>query len=144
MARATSAWKKGRGRLGVLDPPIGTWKARTESPRGPVRVLGGAYVRLTAVWEYAKGGYEELALYGVSDDGKLAFWSFTSDGKHSVGVIADVNDIHPEAIGFEAQMPAGLARMAYWPDGAGGFHWVVEAQTKKGWKRFTEHHYTAS
>jgi hypothetical protein len=31
--------------------------------------------------------------------------------------------------------------MAYWPDGAGGFHWVVESRTKKGWNRFTEHHY---
>ena len=22
-----------------------------------------------------------------------------------------------------------------------GFHWAVEAKTKKGWRRFTEHHY---
>jgi hypothetical protein len=33
-----------------------------------------------------------------------------------MGAFADVSDIHPEAIGFEAQMPAGLTRMAYWPD----------------------------
>jgi hypothetical protein len=45
------------------------------------------------------------------------------------------------AIGFEAEMPAGLARMAYWPGDAEGFHWVVESKTKKGWNRFTEHHY---
>ena len=46
-----------------------------------------------------------------------------------------------EEIGFEAQMPAGLARMAYWPDDSDGFHCSVEAKNKKGWKRFTEHHY---
>ena len=38
-------------------------------------------------------------------------------------------------------MPAGRARMAYWPDQVEGFRWVVEARTKKGWSRFTEHHY---
>jgi hypothetical protein len=58
-------------------------------------------------------------------------------------MIANVTDIHPQAIGFEAQMPSGMARMAYWPDEAEGFRWAVEAKTKKGWKRFTEHHYTA-
>ncbi len=68
---------------------------------------------------------------------------FTSDGKRSEGTLADVTDVHPEAVGFEAQMPAGLARMVYWPDEAGGFRWAVESKNKRGWKRFTEHHYTA-
>ena len=50
--------------------------------------------------------------------------------------------MHPmlilEAIAFEAQMPAGLARMLYWPldSGEPGFCFAVESQTKKGWNRF--------
>ena len=41
----------------------------------------------------------------------------------------------------EAQLPAGTERMIYRPDGQGGFHWAVESKHKKGWNRFTEHHY---
>jgi hypothetical protein len=55
----------------------------------------------------------------------------------------DVSDIHPQAIGFEAQMPAGIARMAYWPDEEDGFHWVVESKNNSGWHRFSHHHYHA-
>lgn len=150
-------WKKGRGKLGVLQPLIGSWEANAESPMGPVHVLrtfvpvlGGKYVQMTVKWDYAQGGYEELALIGIGDsvDGPpkgasapLSIWSFTSDGKHSTGTLADVTDIHPQAIGFESQMPAGLARQAYWPDDEEGFRWVVEARTKKGWNRFVEHLY---
>ncbi|HEV3143591.1 MAG TPA: hypothetical protein VGZ47_06855 [Gemmataceae bacterium] len=155
-------WKKGRGKLGFLQPLLGQWLAETESPIGPMRcsrifeeVLGGSYIRLQARWEMAsatareqlpesyksRGPYEEIAIIGVGDDGEVCFWSFTSDGKHSQGAVADVSDLHPEAIGFEAQMPAGLARMAYWPDENGGFIWVVESKNAKGWRRFTEHHY---
>ena len=84
----------------------------------------------------------DVAIIGAGDDGVVSFWSFTSDGKRSQGQVADVSEIHPEAIGFEAQMPAGLARMAYWPDEDGkGFYWAVEAKVKRGWKRFTSHHY---
>jgi hypothetical protein len=159
------AWKKGRGKLGVLMPLLGRWVATADSPMGPLRctrvfesVLGGSYVRLEARWAFgaaaaeaqAEGpqaapragrGYEEMAVFGAGEDGRLAFWSFTSDGKRSQGVAADATDLHPEAVGFEAQMPAGLARMAYWPDGDGGFFFVVESRTRKGWKRFVEHHY---
>lgn len=156
-------WKKGRGKLGALQPLMGRWTAEADSPMGRVRctrtfeeILGGAYVQLTARWEFGAAptvkpkadskpcarAYEEIAIIGVGDAGKPVFWSFTSDGKRSQGVLADVTDIHKEAIGFEAQMPAGLARMAYWPDGAGGFHWAVEAKNAKCWRRFTEHHYT--
>jgi hypothetical protein len=103
-------------------------------------ILGNHYVRLTARWEFGKGVYEEHAVIGFHD-GMISFWSFTSDGKRSQGALADVTDIHPQAVGFEAQMPAGLARMIYWPHKAGGFNWAVEAKTKNGWKRFTEHHY---
>jgi len=141
-------WKKGPGKLGVMKPLLGTWRAFADSPMGRVTctrsftpVLGGTYVQLVAKWKYAKTTYEEMAFYGVGDDRAVCFWSFTSDGKRSEGKIADVTDIHPQAIGFEARMPAGLARMAYWPDEDGGVAWAVEAKGKKGWKRFIEHHY---
>lgn len=148
MAKTTSQWKRGRGKLGVLAPLIGTWKAEATTPMGTVSctrtftpILGGTRIQLTARWEFEKGCYEELAIIGANSDGTVAFWSFTSDGKNSTGTITDASDIHPEAIGFEAQMPAGLARMVYWPDEGDGCHWAVESKNKKGWKRFTEHHY---
>jgi hypothetical protein len=151
-------WKKGRGKLGFLQPLLGHWSAAAETPMGPMRctrvfelVLGGAYVRLAARWEFEPSAskppqyrgkpYEEIALIGAGDQGRVCFWSFTSDGKRSQGCVADVSDLHAEAIGFEAQMPAGLARMAYWPDGESGFFFVVESKTAKGWRRFLEHHY---
>ena len=148
-------WKKGRGKLGPFDPLLGTWRAEAESPMGPVvcrrtlqSILGGKYLQLSARWEFgtaaSASGYEETAIIGVGDGGQVAFWSFTSDGKRSRGTLADVTDLHPEAVGFEAEMPAGLARMAYWPAEGGGFHWVVESRTKKGWNRFVTHTYRAA
>ena len=144
------SWKKGRGRLGALSPLIGNWKAEADTPMGQVKckrsftlILGGKYVQLTATWKLPRGTYEEVAIFGAGDEGAINFWSFTSDGKRSEGSIADVTDIHPQAIGFEAKMPAGLARMVYWPDDGGGFRWAVEAKSAKGWERFTEHRYTA-
>lgn len=143
------SWKKGRGKLGRFDPLIGKWRAEADSEVGEVvctrtfaRILDGAYVQLTADWQYGSKSYKEMALIGVGPDGNIWFWSFTSDKKQSTGHLADVTDIHPEAIGFEAEMPAGLARMAYWPGEEEGFNWVVESKTKKGWNRFTEHHYS--
>lgn len=142
-----STWKKGRGKLGPLQPLIGSWIATSDSPMGKLTckrefklILGDKYIELTASWEFAKGSYIEKAIYGMKED-KLSFWSFTSDGKRSEGHIADGKDIHPDAICFEAQMPAGLARMVYWPNEEGGFSWAVESKTKKGWNRFTEHRY---
>lgn len=141
-------WKKGRGKLGPFEPLIGAWEAEADSEMGPVRcrrefrkVLSKKYIQLTAHWEYADGSYDEIAMIGVDANKEIRFWSFTSDGKRSEGRLADVTDIHPQAIGFEAQMPAGTARMVYWPDEEEGFHWVVESKTKKGWNRFSEHHY---
>ena len=108
MSKATKHWKRGRGKLGILAPLIGTWKATAATPMGPVTctrtfepALGGHYVRLTARWDFGKGVYEEIAMIGVNTDGKVAFWSFTSDGKGSNGTLADATDIHPEAIGFK-------------------------------------------
>jgi hypothetical protein len=37
-------------------------------------------------------------------------------------------------------MPAGCARMVYWPE-EGGYYFVVEAETEKGWSRFVDHSY---
>jgi hypothetical protein len=87
--------------------------------------------------------YEGCSLIGADDGVGVCFWSFTSDGKRSQGTLTDVKDIHPEAIGFEAAMPAGRARMAFWPADDGGFHWAVESKTKRGWNRFVEHLYRA-
>ena len=147
MKNINSAWKKGPGKLGVLKPLFGSWLASADSPMGKVRctrtftpILSGKYVQLNAKWEFGKKVYEEFAIYGINN-GKLSFWSFTLDGKKSEGVIADGKDIHPQAIVFEAEMPAGLARMIYWPDTEEGFNWAVEAKNKQGWKRFTQHKY---
>lgn len=141
------SWKIGRGKLGPLAPLIGTWQAFADSPMGRVKctrifkpVLGGKYIALDCVWHMAEGTYEEHALFGV-DDGMLSFWSFTSDGKRSTGALTNAPDIHKDAICFEAKMPAGMARMVYWPHAEGGFNWAVESRNRKGWKRFVLHHY---
>jgi hypothetical protein len=141
-------WKKGRGKLGIFAPLMGVWVAQADSPQGPVtcrrsfsKTLNNSHISLSALWQIGQLNYEELALFGSDRDGKLRFWSFTSDGKQSQGELAEANDVHPEALCFEADMPAGRARQIYWPDEAGGFYWAVESQTKKGWSRFTQHHY---
>ena len=158
-------WKPGRGKLGLFKPLIGSWACEADTPMGPVRctrtlepTLGGAYLQLEARWHFGssettapegcdeaetlKGKvYEETALIGVDAEGAIRFWSFTSDGKNSQGVVTDVTDLHPQAIGFEAQMPAGTARMTYWPDEEDGFFWAVESKSKKGWSRLASHHY---
>ena len=142
-------WKKGRGKLGIFEPLTGKWvanegsKERTnpQCTRTFEKVLGKSYIQLKVVWLTGDQPYEDLTLIGTNSDKEICFWSFTSDGKHSHGTLADLSDIHPQAIGFEAEMPAGLARQAYWPDDEEGFHWVVESSTKKGWNRFVHHRY---
>jgi hypothetical protein len=141
-------WKKSRGKLGVLDPLIGTWIAESDSAMGRVkctrtftRMHGDKWITLDADWDFGGKHYIEHAIFGVGDEGKLAFWSFTSDGKKSQGVLADGTDVHPEAIAFEAEMPAGIARMIYWPGENETVNWAVESKTKKGWNRFTNHVY---
>lgn len=142
-------WKKGRGKLGLFEPLMGSWTATEDSPeRGKLsctrtfqKTLQNKYIELKATWQMTDKVYEDFTLFGVDADKIICFWSFTSDGKNSMGKLSDVSDIHPEAFGFEAQMPAGLARQVFWPAEAEGFYWVVESKTKKGWNRFVKHHY---
>ena len=146
-----SAWKPGRGKLGCFEPLLGgTWVAQGSAPmmgsfrctRTFERVLGGAYIHLRAVWEMGPRSYEEIALFGADvEDGELSFWSFTSDKKQSRGRRAEA-ELPAGGFAFEADMPAGRARMLYWPAAEGdGFHFAVESKTKKGWNRFLEHRY---
>lgn len=144
-------WKKGRGNLGIFQPLLGDWitnrgsKDRTnpECTRKLKKTLDGKYIQLDVIWFLGKDHYEDHTLIGLNADKEVCFWSFTSDGKNSTGTLADVTDLHPQAIGFEAQMPSGFARQAYWPDDEEGFHWVVESKTKKGWNRFVHQHFKA-
>jgi hypothetical protein len=148
------AWKNGRGKLGIFAPLIGAWRAEAGSPMGPVActrtfapILSDTFIQLDVAWTFRapKGAapriYSERAIFGPDKDGSLGFWSFTSDGKRSQGVLADGGDVAPGALCFEAQMGAGRARQIYWPDADSGIRWAVESRNKKGWNRFTEHLY---
>ena len=154
-----TAWGKGRGLLGPLKPLLGAWANDTsgegESPASRMpctrcfQSMGKGWIMLDARWGQSgeggagEGQYRETALFGAGADGGLAMFSFTSDGKRSQGRLADGADVHAAALAFEAEMPAGLARMIYWPlDGdEPGFHFAVESRTRKGWSRFLRHTY---
>ena len=93
-------WKKGRGKLGVMAPLLGRWKADADTPMGPVRCIrdlqkfGDGYVRLEAEWTFGGKGaaktYRELCLFGPDKDGALtgaeatrrARWSCVGEAKH--------------------------------------------------------------
>lgn len=146
----TLVWKPGRGTLGPFKPLFGSWQATAPRPDTGklIRCTRSfapqwkTYVRLDARWELAPGNiYEEIALFGRDRAGSLRFWSFTSDGRQSQGERSDGSDVHPLAIAFVAEMPAGTGRFLYWPDPGEGFRFAVENRTKKGWNRFVEHHY---
>lgn len=145
-------WKKARGLLGPLKPLLGRWIATDmKMPDGSIgtcrsefSTFGEGYVRLDAEWQMgARGTYREVAFFGKSDDGSLAFSSFTIDGKRSNGMLCNASDVHADAIAFVAEMPAGTARMVYWPedDQGTGFQFAVESKVKKGWNRFLTHLY---
>jgi hypothetical protein len=142
-------WKKGRGKLGLFDPLIGKWICNKDSKdrMNPECIrtfgygIGNSYIIEDIVWNLGSKNYEDHTIIGLDDSKLIAFWSFTSDGKNSTGKFADVSDIHQQAIGFEATMPAGIARQAFWPDDDEGFWWAVESKTKKGWNRFVEQHF---
>jgi hypothetical protein len=127
---------------------IGDWLAKTETPQGPARVtrslrpaLGKGWLEAEVDWSFNDSRYQERCFYGLTRDGRLAFWSFTSDGKQAHGVQVEAPDLPAGAIAFEAEIPAGTARMSFWPDAEEGFRWAVESKNRKGWHRFSEHHY---
>ena len=138
------SFKFGRGLLGPVKPLLGRWIFAGQHNGRPIRVerlyepWGRGWVRLTASWTLPDRDYVEVAFYGATADGTLGFYSFTNDGKHSQGRLADGSDVHAQAIAFVARFPAGTGRMIAWPrdDGAPGFDFAVESQTKKGWNRF--------
>lgn len=148
-------WKKGRGKLGVFKPLLGHWQFNQDwdMPDGSDMgflgceknfkpTLDNKYIQLETVWKFkTRDSYKELCLFGVDAKKQIIFWSFTNDGKQSQGELITAEDIHPQAIAFLANMPAGKARQVYWPDDDNGFYWAVESETKKGWNRFSEHHY---
>lgn len=144
-------WKKGRGKLGIFAPIIGNWicnegskdRENPECTRKIEKVFNGKYLQLKVRWNLGAKSYEEICMIGINRKKEINFWSFTSDGKNAQGYIADVTDIHPQAVGFEAVMPSGLGRQAYYPHEEDGFIWVVESKTKKGWNRFVKQHFTA-
>lgn len=131
-----------------MAPLIGTWRAEVpETPMGPVvcvrtyeKILSGKFIQLTADWDIGKGRktYREIAHYGLNREKIPAFWSFTSDGGTAYGELADVSDMHVGACGFEAEMPAGLARFGFWPTNE-GMQWAAEAKTKRGWTSMINH-----
>ncbi len=143
-------WKKGRGKLGLFSPLLGEWitnehsqdEKKPECHRTFQLTLDNKYIQLDVKWFLEKKVYTDHTLIGLNAHKEICFWSFTSDGKNSMGKLADVSDIHPEAFGFKAEMPAGLARQAYWPAEVDGFYWVVESRNKKGWNRFVQQHFT--
>ena len=58
--KSDATWKKGRGKLGVFAPLLGSWRARADTDMGPLvgertfeTMLGDKYVQLTARWTFA-------------------------------------------------------------------------------------------
>lgn len=141
-------WSRGRGVLGPLKPLLGVWitsqghgttTAAQMSCSRSFASLGKGWIELDARWQLGPSKeYRERAFFGPDADGQLACFSFTSDGKRSTGSLTEASEIDAKAIAFEAQMPAGRARMVYWPLASGepGFQFAVESKTKKGWNRF--------
>jgi hypothetical protein len=143
----TPTWEPGPGLRGRLRPLLGAWVAEGETATGTYRcerrfdeVLHGGYVQLVVTWILPGRTHEELALFGATPEHQLRMWSFTSDGKQSTGEHATAPELPQPNVAFEADMPAGRARFAYWPQ-ADGLRFVVEARTDAGWTRFLEHHY---
>ena len=118
---AGMVWARGRGLLGVLKPLLGDWiTIHGEGESGAAAMqcrrlftpFGKGWIELDANWRTGpSSAYRERAFFGSGEDGGLCCFSFTSDGKSSIGRLSDGHDVDPAAIAFEAQMKAGLARM---------------------------------
>jgi hypothetical protein len=134
-----------------MKPLLGNWisppqEQESQAPAICTRrleLLGKGWISLRAVWHLGPNKeYSEQALFGATPLGNLGFYSFTSDGKRSEGALCNGTDVHPTAIAFESEMPAGVARMIYWPlDSGVGFNFAVESRVRKGWRRFLRHKY---
>jgi hypothetical protein len=131
-----------------VRPLLGVWRYAGRTPLGATKcerlfapVLNAKFIELRATWRLPSKSYEEIALFGANRDGQLAFWSFTADGGCSSGPSSQAPEVHPQCVCFEAKMPAGLARMLYWPHENEGFWFAVESRTKKGWRRFIHQHF---
>ncbi len=142
-------WKKGRGKLGVFEPLIGSWicnegskeRMKPQVIRTFAYSLGKNYIMADVTWFLGDKNYEDHTIIGLDSSKIITSWSFTSDGKNSVGKLTDVSDVHESAFGFESIMPAGIARQMFWPDEKDGFNWAVESKTQKGWNRFVLLHF---
>src|ERR1700722_18094121 len=73
---SSPAWKKGRGRLGLLDPLLGSWIATGDSHIGQfecvrtfTRALENSCVILDAHWTLLNKNYQEHAIIRPNDDG---------------------------------------------------------------------------
>ncbi|MBT7098863.1 hypothetical protein HN937_15910, partial [Candidatus Poribacteria bacterium] len=115
--------RKGDATLRFFAPLVDrTWVAEGDGPMGKYtcerrfeRVLQRKYVRMTVTWDLGEKTYEETAMFGRDPrEKRLEFWSFQSDGKNSHGVCVAADDAPDGAVVFEAQMPAGLARLVMW------------------------------
>ena len=66
-------WRRGRGKLGVFEPLLGTWVAVSKSDQGKVRctrsfkrVLSNRYMQMETQWKIGRAAYEELAIFCVA------------------------------------------------------------------------------
>ena len=149
MATPKKLWKKGRGKLGALDPLLGAWETRADSPQGPIRcvrtfssILGGSYVRLAARWELPGSVYEEHSVYGAPAGAPLGFWSFTSDGQALRG---DGRGLHRSASrggGLRGADAGGARAPGLLARGGRRDRLRGRVAEPKGWSRFVHHHYT--
>jgi len=136
--------------LRFFEPLVGRkWVFAGSGPMGKHRctreyrsILAGNYVEMTSTWDLTGESYEELAVFGVDrDDRKLKFWSFTSDGKRTVGTEVAVAEAPAGTLAFEADMHAGKGRTLPTVGAGGKTHDVaVEAKPNraKGFKRFLD------
>ena len=136
-------------RLRLLDPLLGEWVARGESPLGPYtcrrrfsRVLRRTHVQLDTYWEYAADTFDERTIFAPHEDFGLQFWSFSSNGEQSNGHLTAAGGLSEQAVVFEALTPSGRMRMSYWPTGTNDVVvFVVDTKSRSGWSRLLEHHY---
>jgi hypothetical protein len=140
----------GRRLTSELEFLIGRWISSRDGSSGVAGcqrvfepVLNDTCVRMLATWELGGQRYEEHAYLTRDAAGRLQWWSFASDGRHTFGSEDDVSDIDPRAVGFSSRLSDGAARQAWWQADDDSLHWVVEVQTGARWRRLLQHRYVA-